>query len=112
MSVTMSDVLEPLRHHSYVAEDDDQLAREEAAHLGKLPPLQSVRELLAELRRMEPTWWRPELFRSAWPTHTRMAWLRQRPDIRQHITSTLTGLPPRAARTKSPAFQAELIDAV
>ncbi len=108
----MPDVLETLHHHSYVAEDDEQLAREAAAHLAKLPPLQFVSELLGELRRIEPAWWRPDLLRSAWPTHTRMAWLKQRPDLRQRITTLLTGLPPRAARKKSPQFQAELVDSV
>ncbi len=108
----MSEVLEPLRHHSYVAEDDDQLAREANAHLAKLPPLQLVSELLTELRRCEPPWWTPSLLRNAWPVATRMGWLRQRPDLRQRITTGLTGLPPRAARKKSPVFQAELVDAV
>jgi hypothetical protein len=42
----------------------------------------------------------------------RMRWLRQRPDLRQAITSKLTGLPPRAAREFYPDQQASLIDAV
>jgi len=41
-----------------------------------------------------------------------MQWLAQRADIRQRITSSLTGLPRKAARSKTPEFQAGLIDAV
>ena len=107
----MTDLLEPLRHHSYVADDDDLLAREASQHLAKLPSLQIVCELMLELRRAEPAWWHPEALRAAWPANTRLSWLNQRADVRQRITTVLTGLPPRAARKKSAAFQAELIDA-
>jgi hypothetical protein len=41
-----------------------------------------------------------------------MQWLSERPDLRQKITSRLTGLPRKAARSKTPEFQAALIDAV
>jgi hypothetical protein len=41
-----------------------------------------------------------------------MSWFTQRPDIRQRITCSLTGLRPNAARNKQPDFQAALIDSV
>jgi hypothetical protein len=41
-----------------------------------------------------------------------MSWFEQRPDIRQRITSSLTGLRPKASRNKQPDFQAGLIDSV
>jgi hypothetical protein len=41
-----------------------------------------------------------------------MLWFAQRPDLRQTVTTKLTGLAPRAARKKPPYFQAELVDAV
>lgn len=104
--------LEPLRHHAYALGDDELLAREASQHLAKLPQLQLVGELLTELRRRQPSWWAPETLRGLWSAADRMQWLAQRADVRQRITTTLTGLPPKAARKKSPAFQAELIDAV
>jgi len=108
----MSDVLEPLRHHAYALGDDDVLAREAAQQLAKLPQLQLVGELWWELRSYGFAWWAPELLRTWWPAAQRMKWLAQRSDLRQRITSQLTGLPPNAARKRSPTFQAELIDAV
>ena len=39
-----------------------------------------------------------------------MRWLRERADLREQITSTLTGLPPTAARKKTPEFQGGLLD--
>jgi len=41
-----------------------------------------------------------------------MDWFAQRPDIRQRISCSLTGLRPKAARGKQPDFQAALIDSV
>lgn len=108
----MSDVLEPLRHHAYALGDDDVLAREASQQLAKLPQLQLVGELWCELRSYGFAWWAPELLRTWWPAAQRMKWLAQRSDVRQRITSQLTGLPPNAARKRSPTFQAELIDAV
>jgi len=108
----MSDVLEPLRHHAYALGDDDVLGREASQQLAKLPQLQLVGELWCELRTYGFAWWAPELLRTWWPAAQRMKWLAQRSDIRQRITSQLTGLPPNAARKRSPTFQAELIDAV
>jgi hypothetical protein len=41
-----------------------------------------------------------------------MRWFAERPDLRQEITTALTGLVFNTARRKSPSFQAELIDSV
>ena len=108
----MSDELRPLRHHAYKNDDDDALAREARQHLLRLSPLQLVGELLQELRTLSPPWWSPRQLRTWWPATTRMLWLSQRPDLRQHITTSLTGLSAKAARKKPPYFQAELLDAV
>ncbi|MEM6786605.1 MAG: hypothetical protein AAF715_03720 [Myxococcota bacterium] len=108
----MPDVLEPLRHHAYALGDDDVLAREAAQQLAKLPQLQLVGELWCELRGLGCPWWAPELLRAWWPAAQRMRWLTQRADLRQRITTALTGLAPNAARKRGPTFQAELIDAV
>ena len=91
---------------------DDRLAQLATAHLVKSASLQLVAELLTRLREMNFPWWTPEQLRRAYPAVERMRWLDQRPDVRQRITTQLTGLAPRAARGKSPDFQAELIDSV
>jgi hypothetical protein len=91
---------------------DAELAAEAAAQLARSPSLQLVAELLGRLREMKLPWWTPQQLRAAYPAAERLAWLATRPDLRQRITTQLTGLAPRAARNKSPAFQAELIDSV
>lgn len=57
-------------------------------------------------------WWTPEQLREAFPAAMRFGWLSERPDLRQRITTQLTGLAPRAARNKSFEFQASLVDSV
>lgn len=108
----MSEPLRPLMHHESAEQDDEALAREARAHLARLPQLQLLAELLLKLRASAPPWWTPQGLRAAWGADTRMRWLRQRPDLRQRVTTALTGLPANAARKKSPEFQAELIDSV
>jgi hypothetical protein len=101
---------QPMQH------DDDrtdaELGAEAGAQLARSPSLQLVAELLGRLREMKLPWWTPQQLRAAYPAAERLSWLASRPDIRQRITTQLTGLAPRAARNKSPAFQAELIDSV
>ena len=53
-----------------------------------------------------------EATRARFPAVERMRWLAERPDVRQRITSQLTGLAPKAARKKEPDFQAALVDSV
>ncbi|MEI7892606.1 MAG: hypothetical protein WCI05_05920 [Myxococcales bacterium] len=108
----MPEVLKPLHHHDAEHTDDETLRRDARAHLAKWPQLQFVAELLTKLRTLALPWWDPTFLREMWPPLTRMRWLYQRADIRQRITTTLTGLPRNASRQKAPDFQAELIDAV
>lgn len=105
----MADAPKPLRHE--VGRDDAALASEERAHLADSPPLQLVAELLGELRLRAFPWWTPPQLRDGWPAGARMEWLAERPDVRQRITTALTGLGPNTARRKTPDFQATLIDA-
>ncbi len=101
----------PLSHVDPTA-PDDRLASEAALHLARSPALQLIAELLARLREMNFPWWTPEHLRNAYPAAERMRWLTRRPDLRQKITTQLTGLAPRAARNKTPEFQAALVDSV
>ncbi|NUO51477.1 MAG: hypothetical protein HOV80_21695, partial [Polyangiaceae bacterium] len=98
--------------HADPAASDDRLSSEAAQHLGRHPALQLIAELLTRLREVGFPWWTAEHLRGAYPAAERMRWLVRRPDIRQRITTQLTGLAPRAARNKTPEFQASLIDSV
>lgn len=98
--------------HEAAAGSDDDLHREARAHLAKSPHLQVVAELLGKLRAHDLPWWTPESLRETWSAKGRMRWYTERPDLRQKITSELTGLPSNTARVKTPDFQAELLDAV
>jgi len=108
----MADSPTSLRHVDPEKRDDTTLAQEAQSHIGKSPALQLVAELFQKLRVGGFSWWTPEQTRSLWPASVRMGWLVQRPDIRQRITTGLTGLAPRAARNKTPEFQGSLIDSV
>lgn len=101
----------PLKHQD-PHKPDERLAAEAAAHLSRASGLQLVAELLTRLREMSFPWWTPEQLRQAYPASERMHWLIERPDLRQRITTQLTGLAPRAARNKTVEFQAALIDSV
>lgn len=101
----------PLRHAD-PGRSDERLASDAAAHLSRHSALQLVAELYARLREMSFPWWTPEQLREAFSATQRLGWLSERPDVRQRITTHLTGLAPRAARNKAPEFQAALIDSV
>lgn len=102
---------EPLTHRG-TDKSDERLASEAVGHLARVPALQLIAELLTRLREMQMPWWTPEHLRKAYGAGDRMSWLAERPDVRQRITSELTGLAPKAARKKAPDFQAALIDSV
>jgi len=102
---------EPLTHRGPDT-SDERLASEAGAHLAKSPALQLAAELLTRLREMRLPWWTPEHLRKAYGATDRLTWLSDRPDVRQRITTELTGLAPKAARKKAPEFQAALIDSV
>ncbi|MBL8740860.1 MAG: hypothetical protein JNK04_07195 [Myxococcales bacterium] len=98
--------------HADPSRPDERLTADAAAHMARYPALQVVAELLTRLREMSFPWWTAEQLRNAYPATDRMHWFGERADLRQRITSQLTGLAPRAARNKTPDFQAELIDSV
>ncbi len=102
--------LQPLRHPDFQKLDDaafDLAAKQYASRTGAI---QFLTELIERLRTF--SWWNPNELRQIWGAAERMAWFRERPDIRQRVTTALTGLAPRAARNKTPEFQASLIDSV
>lgn len=107
----MPDLLRPLHHHDAENLADDDLRREARGHLARNAHLQVIAELITKLRSLGLSWWTPTFAREAWPARARMRWYAQRPDLRQQITSALTGLPTNTARRKSPEFQADLIEA-
>jgi hypothetical protein len=98
--------------HADPTKADERLAVEASSHLARSGPLGFMTELYARLREMQLPWWTAEQLRSAYSSSERLAWFSQRPDIRQRITTELTGLAPRAARNKSVEFQANLVDSV
>ncbi|WP_438028365.1 hypothetical protein [Sorangium sp. So ce233] len=101
-----------LQHRDPDSKDDETLRREARVHLASEPALQLVAELVARLRELDLPWWTPVKLRERFGAVERMGWFRERSDIRQQITTSLTGLSPRAARRKTPDFQGALIDSV
>ncbi|WP_437667325.1 hypothetical protein [Sorangium sp. So ce1182] len=101
-----------LQHRDPDTKDDETLRREARVHLASEPALQLVAELIARLRELDLPWWTPVKLRERFGAVERMGWFRERSDVRQQITTSLTGLSPRAARRKTPDFQGALIDSV
>jgi hypothetical protein len=91
---------------------DEALRAEAQTTLAQSPALQVVCEMMGKLRVLNFDWWTPEFTRERWSAHARMRWYRDRPDLRQEITASLTGLPATTARHKTPEFQADLMAAV
>jgi hypothetical protein len=108
----MSDAPTSLRHPETPKAEDTALAQESRSHVANNGALQLIAELVPKLRGSRFSWWTPELLRGTWDANERMGWFKQRPDIRQRITCSLTGLRPKASRNKQPDFQAALIDSV
>jgi hypothetical protein len=102
----------PLVHDAASASGDAGLRADANAYLATHGTLQVMAEVLIALRIVDAPWWTPEQLRARWPAETRLTWFTQRSDLRQEITTALTGLVFNTARRKSPAFQAELIDSV
>lgn len=100
----------PLEHPHPEKKDDQALRQASQAYLANEPALQVIAELIATLRAASPGWWKPEALRALVGAEKRMAWYRQRPDLRQAITTAITGLSAKISRTKAPEFQAALID--
>src|SRR5262249_31967823 len=100
----------PLEHQDAERKDDATLKAEARAFIAATPALQLVAELLVKLRTLDLPWWSPDKLRQRWPAQERLRWFRARADLRQGITTQLTGLAKKAARKKSVDFQASLID--
>lgn len=101
-----------LQHQDSDRKDPETLSKEARSHIANEPALQLMAELLTKLRALDLPWWTPERLRARWGATERMRWYKDRWDLRQSITTKLTGLAPKAARTKTPDFQATLIDSV
>lgn len=102
----------PLLHQDAEKKDDETLRAEARAHLAEQPSLQLAAELLTKLRIADLPFWSPRILRERWPASERMRFYRQRPDLRQAVTTRLTGLASKAARTMTPELQATIIDSV
>jgi hypothetical protein len=102
--------LKPLVHSEVDKKDDATLRKEAEAHFQKHAALQVVAELLLKLRARTVSWWSGDDLRVWWNATERLRWLRQRVDLREQITSSLTGLAHSAARKKTPEFQGGLLD--
>jgi hypothetical protein len=108
----MAEQITPVRHADYEKQEDSALQEEAKAHVAKSAGAQLVAELLQKLRTGGFPWWTADQTREIWNAQTRLTWLKERADLRQKITSGLTGLAPKAARNKTPEFQASLVDSV
>jgi len=113
-------MVEPLIHNDSDA-SDDVLTKEAETYLAKSAPLQAMAQILSKQRELlleadadegasKLEWITLTELREAFPATTRMQAFKARPDIRQRITTKLTGLRPKAARSKDANFQASLID--
>ena len=102
--------LKPLTHPDADRKDDAALRRDAEAQFARVPGLQVIAELMMKLRTRSFAWWGADDLRVSWNATERMRWLRERSDLREQITSSLTGLPPTAARKKTPEFQGSLLD--
>lgn len=100
----------PLKHQDSEKKEPEILSKEARSHIANEPALQVIAELLTKLRALNLPWWTPEQLRARWGAAERMRWYGDRWDLRQNITTELTGLVPKAARRKGPEFQAALID--
>ena len=101
----------PLVHPNH-AVDADALRQEAKDHLARWPALQVMAEVLIELRIAGVPWWEPFHVGERWGLRERLGWFEQRPDLREEIARSMTGLSLRNGRRRSVAFQAELIEAM
>jgi len=108
----MTDRIKPLAHVDADKKSDEVLGQEAGAYLTKHQNIQLVCELMTKLRESALPWWTPKHLRNTYCATDRMRWFRERPDLRQKITTKLTGLAPKACRKKAPDFQAALLDSV
>jgi hypothetical protein len=101
----------PLVHANQACEP--AVLRQEAKdHLARWPALQVMAEVLIVLRGAGVSWWEPIQLSERWPVGERLHWFQQRPDLREEIACSMTGLALRGGRRRSVSFQAELIEAM
>jgi len=89
---------------------DEELITQANAHLEETPAAQWLAEVLRYLADAGLPWWKPEDFLMHYPPSKVMDWFSERPDLRQIVTTAITGLGKNTARRKSPNDQAKLID--
>ncbi len=89
---------------------DNARAAEAETFLSEHPELQYVSTCIDLLRKANVDWFTSGQLRDAFPANVRMKWFVDRPDIRQRITTELTGLKAGAARKRSTERQAMDID--
>jgi hypothetical protein len=98
--------------HASPGKDREALEREAKDHLARWPALQVMAEVLIELRVAGVSWWGPLGIGERWGVSERLRWFEQRPDLREEIARSMTGLKLRNGLRRSVSFQAELIEAV
>lgn len=107
----MTTTITPFVHETSADETSDiDLTKAAQKHLAGSPSKQVLAEILVKLREINPSWWSPEHLHRVFPAEMRMRWLAQRPDLRQAVTTVLTGLRENTARKKDPEQQASLIE--
>jgi len=100
-------MIEPLRHDPMAS--DDRCAQEASKFLASHTHLRFLILLKMTLRALALPWWSAVTLLNKFPVGVRMGWFADRPDIRQQITTKITGLMPLIARKLSPAQQTDLI---
>lgn len=101
-----------LAHKDTDRKSDEQLAQEAKDHLAASVPLQVTAEFIRAVRKLNLEELDAPVRRTLLTATDRMQALTQRPDIRQRVTTTLAGVPAKAARKMDANFQASLLDQV
>jgi len=107
--------------HKNSESSDQELSKEASAYYSQHTPLQAQAELWIKILELIKTpdangkidtlpWWNLQYTRNTFTVKQRMQALNQRPDIRQQVTTQLTGMKQKAARAMPADLQATLID--
>lgn len=113
--------VKPLVHNKPETKKDEELAKEAKSYFDQHPALQAQAEIWYRTLELIKTpneqnkldilpWWNLQYNRDTFTVTERMRCLAQRPDIRQQITTKLTGMKQKAARAMDANLQASLID--
>ncbi|MBU1032590.1 hypothetical protein KJ937_01520, partial [Patescibacteria group bacterium] len=84
-----------MKHDDAENKHDEELVREATEFFVASPTLMFMESLLTKLRQGGFSWWNPLDTLANHSVENRMCALSQRPDLRQKITTELTGLKPR-----------------